>query len=260
MIDPTRRAYGVRPRVGTGAVHTRHATRARASRRRGPVMLVGHIRRVLEASFHGEGYRVGEAAGRGDPHLEGAGALNAGHDLQAPHRVGHAHGPIGGPRCDVGDGPDDHGDGRRGGGLRPWRCPRVIGLHAAKSGSRSRPWRSVRASNASAPLAKAWPWARLSTYLPTIFNSRVLRHRKLPELRAGARSGVAERFIRLKENVLQLRHDRGAPPRFARVQADVQRALDLERYDYRSPAQVDATERPRRCEYRQTTGEAVGEA
>ena len=66
----TRRAYGVQRicrvwgRARSSVYAQRHATRARASRRRGPVgaapdaVLVGHIRRVLEASpFHGEGYR-----------------------------------------------------------------------------------------------------------------------------------------------------------------------------------------------------------
>ena len=65
-----RRAYGVQRvcrvwgRARSSVYVRRHATRSRASRRRGPVgaatdeVLVGHIRRVLEASpFHGEGYR-----------------------------------------------------------------------------------------------------------------------------------------------------------------------------------------------------------
>ena len=71
-----RRTTGL-PRVGTGAVQrlraTVHATRSRASRRRGPVgaatdeVLVGHIRRVLAASpFHGEGYRKAWAKLRGE--------------------------------------------------------------------------------------------------------------------------------------------------------------------------------------------------
>ena len=58
----TRRAYGVQRicrvwgRARSSVYARRHATRARASRRRGPVgaapdaVLVGHIRRVLEAS------------------------------------------------------------------------------------------------------------------------------------------------------------------------------------------------------------------
>ena len=63
-----RRAYGVQRvcrvwgRARSSVYVRRHGTRSRASRRRGPVgaatdeVLVGHIRRVLEASpFHGEG-------------------------------------------------------------------------------------------------------------------------------------------------------------------------------------------------------------
>ena len=63
-----RRAYGVHRvcrvwgRARSSVYVRRPATRSRASRRRGPVgaatdeVLVGHIRRVLEASpFHGEG-------------------------------------------------------------------------------------------------------------------------------------------------------------------------------------------------------------
>ena len=76
----TRRAYGCAadlPRVGTGAVQRLRATARdegaritapRAGRCRPDAVLVGHIRRVLEASpFHGEGVpeSVGEAAGRG---------------------------------------------------------------------------------------------------------------------------------------------------------------------------------------------------
>ena len=84
-----RRAYGVQRvcrvwgRARSSVYVRRHATRSRASRRRGPVgaatdeVLVGHIRRVLEASpFHWRRVpeSVGEAAGREDPHLAGTGA------------------------------------------------------------------------------------------------------------------------------------------------------------------------------------------
>ena len=75
-------------------------------------------------------------------------------------------------------------------------------------------------------------------------------------------NGVAERFIRtLKENLLWVRSfdtHRGAPPGLARVQADVQRALDAgEVRRTEAPLRYDATSsgwtRQRRCEYRQTT-------
>ena len=74
-----RRAYGVHRvcrvwgRARSSVYVRRHATRSRASRRRGPVgaatdeVLVGHIRRVLAASpFHGEGYRKAWAKLRGE--------------------------------------------------------------------------------------------------------------------------------------------------------------------------------------------------
>ena len=106
----TRRAYGVqrvcrvwaRPR---SSVYARRQAPRDCTRghRRGPVgaapdeVLVVHIRRVLEASpFHGEGYRTVWAKLR----VEGIRAskervrrLMREHHLQAPHRVGQAHGP-----------------------------------------------------------------------------------------------------------------------------------------------------------------------
>ena len=94
-------------------------------RRRGPVgaapddVLVAHVRRVLEASpFHGEGYRKVWAKLRVEGRRE--------HDLQAPQRAGHAHGPkahdgtITTEAPDVmwgGYGHDGHGDRRRGASL-----------------------------------------------------------------------------------------------------------------------------------------------
>ena len=60
-------------------------------------VLAGHIRRLLEASpFHGEGYRKAWAKLRVAgirTSLERVRRLMREHDLQAPHRVGHAHGP-----------------------------------------------------------------------------------------------------------------------------------------------------------------------
>ena len=59
-------------------------------------VLVGHIRRVLEASpFHGEGYRKVWAKLRVEgirTSQERVRRLMPAHDLQAPHRVGLAHG------------------------------------------------------------------------------------------------------------------------------------------------------------------------
>ena len=104
-----RRAYGVQRvcrvwgRARSSVYVRRHATRSRASRRRGPVgaatdeVLVGHIRRVLEASpFHGEGYRKAWAKLRVErirTSQERVRRLMREHGLQAPYRAGHANGP-----------------------------------------------------------------------------------------------------------------------------------------------------------------------
>ena len=101
----TRRAYGL-PRIcrvwhcARSSVYARRqATTSQVPcRRRGPVgaapddVLVGHIRRVLEASpFHGEGYRKSWAKLRVEgirTSQERVRRLMREHDLQAPHRVG----------------------------------------------------------------------------------------------------------------------------------------------------------------------------
>ena len=105
-----RRAYGVQQvcrvwhRARSSVYARRQATRSPARcRRRGPIgaapddVLVAHIRRVLEASsFHGEGYRKAWAklrvAGMRTS-KERVRRLMREHDLQAPPRAGHAHGP-----------------------------------------------------------------------------------------------------------------------------------------------------------------------
>ena len=103
-------AYGVQRvcrvwhRARSSVYARRQATQSPARcRRRGPIgaapddVLVAHIRRVLEASpFHGEGYRKAWAklrvAGRRTS-KERVRRLMREHDLQAPQRAGHAHGP-----------------------------------------------------------------------------------------------------------------------------------------------------------------------
>ena len=103
----TRRAYGVQRvcrvwhRARSSVYARRQATTSPC--RRGPVgaapddVLVGHIGRMLEASpFHGEGYRKAWAQLRVEgirTSQERVRRLMREHDLQAPHRVGHAHGP-----------------------------------------------------------------------------------------------------------------------------------------------------------------------
>ena len=106
----TRRAYGVQricrvwERARSSVYARRHATKSRALRcRRGPVgaapdaVRVGHLRRVLQTSpFHGEGYRKAWAKLRVAgirTSKERVRRVMREHDLQAPHRVGHAHGP-----------------------------------------------------------------------------------------------------------------------------------------------------------------------
>ena len=279
----TRRAYGVQricrvwERARSSVYARRHATKSRAPRcRRGPVgaapdaVLVGHIRRVasnLAVSWRRVPQSLGEAAGRGDPHLEGAGAaVNAGTRPPGPAPRGprarpegtRRHDHHGGPRCDVGNGHDGHGDHRRGVGV----CVRggrslYDRVHrppcGQEAGAGSRPWsRSVRASaNASAPLAKAWAHGlRLrhdhgSNYLADDFQQEVAFFgiESSPSfVREPAGNGVAERFIRtLKENVLWVRSfDTIEELRLALL--EFKRTYNehwmLERYDYRSPAQV----------------------
>ena len=106
----TRRAYGVQRvcrvwHCARSSVYARRqATPSPAPcRRRGPVgaapddVLVAHVRRVLEASpFHGEGYRKVWVKLRVEGRRtskERVRRLMREHDLQAPQRAGHAHGP-----------------------------------------------------------------------------------------------------------------------------------------------------------------------
>ena len=103
----TRRAYGVQRvcRVWHCARSSVYAWRQATTShcRRGPVgaapddVLVGHIRRLLDASpFHGEGDRKAWAKLRVEgirTSQERVRRLMREHDLQAPHRVGQAHGP-----------------------------------------------------------------------------------------------------------------------------------------------------------------------
>ena len=106
----TRRAYGLQRicrvwHCARSSVYARRqATLSSAPcRRRGPVgaapddVLVGHLRRLLEASpFHGEGYRKAWAKLRVAgirTSQERVRRLMREHALQAPHRVGQAHGP-----------------------------------------------------------------------------------------------------------------------------------------------------------------------
>ena len=206
----TRRAYGVQricrvwERARSSVYARRHATKSRALRcRRGPVgaapdaVLVGHIRRVLQTSpFHGEGYRKAWAK------LRVAGIRTSKervrrfmreHDLQAPHRVGHAHGPKAHDGTITTEAPDAMwgtdmtatvtlGEGSAFVFVAVDHCTtECIGLHAAKSGSRVRgpgadP--SGRPRTRRRHWSRAWPMGCVSvtttgrTIWPTIFNRR----------------------------------------------------------------------------------------
>ena len=161
----TRRAYGVQrvcrvwARARSSVYARRQAPRDCArGHRRGPVgaapddVLVGHIRRVLEASpFHGAGYRKVWAKLRVEgirTSPERVRRLMRAHDLQAPHRVGQAHGPTVHNGTITTETPDvmwgtamtatvTVGEEAAGVFVAVDHCTtECIGLHAAKSGNR----------------------------------------------------------------------------------------------------------------------------
>ena len=265
-----RRAYGVQRvcrvwhRARSSVYARRQATRSPAlCRRRGPIgaapddVLVAHIRRVLEASpFHGEGYRKAWAklrvAGMRTS-KERVRRLMREHDLQAPPRAGHAHGPKAHDGTITTEAPDvmwgtdmtatvTVTEGAAFVFVAVDHCATAcIGLHAAKRGNRFEALEPIRQGirerfgGIGAGVARG---LRLrhdhgSNYLGRRFSTggRVLRHRKLPELRAGARRQRRRGALHPHaegESVVgaELRDDRGTPPGLARVQADVQRAVD----------------------------------
>ena len=277
----TRRAYGVqrvcrvwaRPRSSVYA--RRHATRARPPRRPGPVgaasddVLVGHIRRVLAASpFHGEGYRKAWAK------LRVAGIRTAKdrvrrlmreHDLQAPHRTGHAHGPAAHDGTITTEAPDvmwgtdmtttvTVGEGTACVFVAVDHCTtECIGLHAAKRGNRFEALEPIRQGvrERFGPIGKGVARGlRLrhdhgSNYLADDFQQEVAFFgiESSPSfVREPEGNGVAERFIRtLKENVLwvqsfeTIEELRLALLVFKRTYNE---QWMLAKYDYRSPAHV----------------------
>ena len=277
----TRRAYGVQRicrvwgRARSSVYARRHATRARASRRRGPVgaapdaVRVGHIRRVLEASpFHGEGYRKAWAKLRVAgirTSKERVRRLMREHDLQAPHRVGHAHGPKAHDGTITTEAPDAMwgtdmtatvtiGEGSAFVFVAVDHCTtECIGLHAAKSGSRFEALEPIRQGvrERFGAIGKGVAHGlRLrhdhgSNYLADDFQQEVAFFgiESSPSfVREPEGNGVAERFIRtLKENVLWVRSF-DTIEELSLVLLEFKRTYNehwmLERYDYRSPAQV----------------------
>ena len=161
----TRRAYGVQRvcrvwHCARSSVYARRqATPSPAPCRSfGPVgaapddVLVAHVRRVLEASpFHGEGYRKVWATlrveGRRTAKERGRRLMRE-HDLQAPSRTGHAHGPQAHDGTITTEAPDvmwgtdmtatvTVAEGPAFVFVAVAHCPaECIGLHAAKRGTR----------------------------------------------------------------------------------------------------------------------------
>ena len=204
----TRRAYGVQRvcrvwHCARSSVYARRqATPSPAPcRRRGPVgaapddVLVAHVRRVLEASpFHGEGYRkvwaklrvegrrtskerVRRLMREHDPITTEAPDVMWGTDMTATVTV--AEGPafvfVAVDHCTaecIGSSCRQARDPLRGPGADPPGHPRTLRGHRRRRG----PW----AAAASRPRVELLG-RRFST------GGRVLRHRKFPELRAGAR-------------------------------------------------------------------------
>ena len=260
---------------GSSVYVRRHATRSRASRRRGPVgaatdeVLVGHIRRVLEASpFHGEGYRKAWAKLRVErirTSQERVRRLMREHGLQAPYRAGHAHGPkahdgtITTAAPNVMWGTDmtstvTVGEGAACVFVAVDHCTaECIGLHAAKRGTRFEALEPIRQGvrERFGPIGDGVAdGLRLrhdhgSNYLADDFQQEVAFFgiESSPSfVREPEGNGVAERFIRtLQENLLWVRS-------FETIE-DLRLALlafkrtyneqgMLAKYDYRSPAQV----------------------
>ena len=281
-LDLQRRAYGVQRvcrvwhRARSSVYARRQATTSRAPcRRRGPVgaapddVLAGHIRRLLEASpFHGEGYRKAWAKLRVAgirTSLERVRRLMREHDLQAPHRVGHAHGPkahdgtITTAAPDVMWGTDmtatvTVGEGAAFVFVAVDHCTtECIGLHAAKRGTRFEALEPIRQGvrarfgTIGEGVARG---LRLrhdhgSNYLADDFQQEVAFFgiESSPSfVREPEGNGVAERFIRtLKENLLWVRSfDTIEELRLALL--EFKRTYNeqwmLEKYHYQSPAQV----------------------
>ena len=243
--------------------------------RRGPVgaapdaVLVGHIRQVLDASpFHGEGYRKAWAKLRVAgirTSKERVRRLMREHDLQAPHRAGHAHGPrahdgtITTEAPDVMWGTDMTSTVTWARGRPASSSPSITVRPSAaasmqpKSGSRFEALEPIRQGvrarfgGIGEGVARG---LRLrhdhgSNYLADDFQQEVAFFgiESSPSfVREPEGNGVAERFIRtLKENVLWVRSFetieelRLALLAFKRTYNE---QWMLEKYDYRSPARV----------------------
>ena len=246
-----------------------------APRRPGPqgpcddATLLGHIRQVLaESPFHGEGYRKVWARLRFQgvrTSKERVRRLMREHGLQAPHRVGHAHGPKAHDRTIIPERPNQMWgtdltttvtvqDGQVGVFVAvDHHTAECVGIHAATSCTRFEALEPVRqgvrdtcggfAEGVAEGLALRHDHG--SQYLSDDFQAeiRFLGITSSPAfVREPEGNGCAERFIRtLKENLLWLRT-------FETVEDLRQTLLEfkrlyneqwiLERLGYRTPAQA----------------------
>jgi len=198
--------------------------------------LVEHIRRVLrESPFHGEGYRKVWAKLRFEKirtSPERVRRLMREHGLQAPGRVGHAHGPkahdgtIITPRPDMMWGTDltttittEEGTAHVFVAVDHCTCE-CVGIHAAKSGNRFQALEPIRQAvrqsfgrfQEGAATGLAVRHDHGPQYLADDFQKELafLGIESSPSfVREPQGNGCAERFIRtLKENLLWVRHFR----------------------------------------------------
>ena len=237
------------PRVGTGAVQRLRATaRDEGARIMPPGRGAGRPHppgaRSLTVSWRGVPESVGRSRGSA-PRRSGA-AVNAGARPPGPAPRGprarpegtRRHDHHGGPRCDVGNGHDGHGDHSV-----PVVCTtECIGLHAAKSGSRFEalePPRTLRRHWQRRGLWAASPTTTGRTIWPTIFNRRSRSSAsKAPRASCGSPKATASLSA---SSAAEGECLVGAELRHARSSAwpcSYNEHWMLERYDYRSPAQV----------------------
>ena len=295
----TRRAYGVERvcrvwhRARSSVYARRQATPSPAPcRRRGPIgaapddVLVAHIRRVLEASpFHGEGYRKAWAKLRFEgirTSKERVRRLMREHDLQAPQRAGHAHGPKAHDGTITTEAPDvmwgtdmtatvTVAEGAAFVFVAVDHCAtECIGLHAAKSGNRFEALEPIRQGNASGVSAKAWPAGFVSgtttgrTTWPTISNRRSRSSAsKAPRASCGSpkatalRSASSARSRRICCGYGASRRSRNSAGPCSRSNGRTTSSGCSRNTTIAAPPRCDATSlgwtRLRRSEYRQTT-------
>jgi transposase InsO family protein len=246
-------------------------------RRRGPLgacsdeVLAGHIRRILtESPFHGEGYRKVWARLRQQgirTSKERVRRLMREHGLQAPHRVGHPHGPKAHDGTIITDHPDElwgtdmttsvtTGEGQVCVFIAVDHCTaECVGVHASNSGNRFEALEPIRQGvreyfggfDRGIATGLAIRHDHGSAYMSDDFQRELtfLGMRSSPSfVREPEGNGVAERFVRtLKENLLWVRS-------FATVVELVAALLEfkrvyneqwlIERHGFRTPHQARA--------------------